>query len=113
MKCLKNNAHFVSFDNFFSSYNFFEALSELKLRAIGTIRLDRFQKPPFMSEADMKEIGRGSCFEVTRKDDKVSLVRWFVNKLVHVGSNRVCTGSLTEAKRWNIRSKTHDLVQVP
>ena len=50
-KKLEKNGHVILFDNFFSSYNLFEALSNMSLRAIGTLRINRFAKQPLISES--------------------------------------------------------------
>ena len=102
---MQNNGHAILFDNFFSFYNLFEAFSQLHLRAIVTLRINRFANPPLMSEADLKKKGRGACFEVSSNNDDVGVIRWFDNKCVKVGSNLITLGTVSTAERWNKKKR--------
>ena len=75
MNNLEKNVHVILFDNFFSSYNLLEALSNMSLRAIGTLRINRFAKPPLISESELKKKGRGASYEISNAKDTVGLVR--------------------------------------
>lgn len=43
------------FDNYFSTFTVFEVLMHKKIYAAGTVRLDRFAKPPFSSDTEVKK----------------------------------------------------------
>lgn len=57
--------YFLYFDNYFSSYNLFYALDKKGIYAAGTDRLNRFEKPPLLSDKEMAKLGRGTSFKVT------------------------------------------------
>lgn len=65
----------------------FEALSFLGVEAVGTVRIDRFAKPPLLSEKGLMKKGRGAAYEITSVDGKLALVRWFHNRAVNMCSN--------------------------
>ena len=52
----------------------------MSLRAIGTLRINRFAKPPLISELELKKKGRGASYEISNAEDTVGLVRWWNNK---------------------------------
>ncbi|KAE9522589.1 hypothetical protein AGLY_017011 [Aphis glycines] len=82
---VKKNTHFLFFDNFFSTYNLFEQLYNLGIYAAGTLRPNRFAKPPLLHDKQMAKLGRGTTFEI-RSDVKnlfsIGLVKWYDNKAV-------------------------------
>ena len=108
MNNLEKNGHVTLFDNFFPSYNLFEILGNMSLRAIGTLRINRFAKPPLISESELKKKGRGACYEISNEKDTVGLVRWFDNKCVHLGSNFMSTGGISFVNRWNKKRKVYE-----
>ena len=113
MNNLEKNGHVILFDNFFSSYNLFEALSNMSLRTIGTLRINRFTKPPLISESELKKKGRGASYEISNAKDTVGLVRWFDNKCVHLGSNFMSTGGVSLVNRWNKKRKLYEEIEIP
>lgn len=62
---LKQNIHFLFFDNFFSNYNLFGCLLRSKIFVAGKIRVNRFANPPFISDKQLSKMARGISFEVT------------------------------------------------
>lgn len=44
--------------------------------AAGIVRVNRFFKPPLMSDIQISGLGRGTSFEITSKL-RVSLLKWF------------------------------------
>ena len=99
MNNLEKNGHVILFDNFFPSYNLFEALSNMSLRAIGTLRINYFAKPLLISESELKKKGREASYEISNAKDTVGLIRWFDNKCVHLGSNFMSTGGVSLVNR--------------
>lgn len=91
---LKPNKHFLFFDNFFSSYNLFCCLSKYKIFAAGTIRINRFNNPPFPKDKQLAKMGRGTSFEIC-SNHNIALVKWFDNKAVQLGSNFISSGTPT------------------
>lgn len=81
-KIVKKNKHFLYFDNYFSSFNLFERLQQIGICAAGTIRVNRFAKPPILSDKNLAKIGRGTTFEV-RSDVpscNIGLVQWCLRR---------------------------------
>lgn len=63
------------FDNYFSSHLLFQWLANKKVYAVGTVRIDRFNKPPLISDKEMKKHTRGSVDTVI-SHDAVVLTKW-------------------------------------
>jgi hypothetical protein len=51
---LKPNCHYLTMDNFFTSFNLFYTLQKKQIHATGTIRTNRFNNPPFLSDKRKK-----------------------------------------------------------
>lgn len=75
--------HSLFFDNYFPSFQLFEALKEKNIRAAGTIRINRFASPNVSDEKTLKKIGRGSSSESLSSNDAVIVTRWYDNKVVN------------------------------
>lgn len=107
--------------SFFSSYNLLEALRELNIKAGGTIQVFRFGRidkkntdtlPTFRDEKDLKASRRGTTDEISSADGKVALVAWYDNKIVHMGSNFIASGT-PNVRRWDKIAKDYTEVEVP
>jgi Transposase IS4 len=112
-KRIINLGHKLYFDNYFSNYQIFEVLKELKINAAGTLRVNRFAHPPFLSDKETKNKGRGYSDEVESRDGNVVLIKWQDNKPVFIGSNFVVKGVQTTVNRWDKAKKTYVPVQQP
>lgn len=113
---IKPNRHFLFFDNYFSSYGLFEKLLHDKIYAVGTIRANWFAKPPFLSDKLMRELGRGTSFEITTDQPNnynIGLLKWYDNKPVHLGSNFVTSGELDVVRRWSKKEKKYVDIERP
>jgi hypothetical protein len=58
--------HKLNFDNYFANYQIIEVLKELKTNAPGTLRVNCFAHPLFLSDKETKIKGRGysrCCFD--------------------------------------------------
>lgn len=98
-KRIDKPGHELFFDNYFSTFALFEILAQKQIYAAGTIRLDRFSKPPFESDAIMKKRGRGSADEVA--SGSVTCVKWYDNKCVSLASNYLGIGKCDKASRYD------------
>ena len=87
IKRISCTGHKLYFDNFFSTYQLFEILHDKKINAAGTIRINRFNNPQFLSDSVLKKKGRGSSDQIVSRDGKIVLVKWQDNKAVHLASN--------------------------
>jgi Transposase IS4 len=85
-KRIINPGYKLNFDNYFSNYQIFEVLKKLKINAAGTLRVNRFAHPPFLSDKETKNKGRGYSNEVENRDGNVVLIKWQENKPVFIGS---------------------------
>jgi hypothetical protein len=112
-KRISNPGHKLYFDNYFSTYQIFEVLKEMKINAAGTVRINRFAHPPFLSDKDIKNKGRGFSDEVESRDGNVVLTKWQDNKPVFVGSNFVGKGVEKSVNRWDKTKKEYIPVQQP
>lgn len=104
---LERRGHKLFFDNYFSSYQLLEILKNRGINAGGTIRVDRFCKPPLLPDAEMAKKGRGHSDSVVSNDEKIVVVKWQDNKSVHLASNFVGIGESNTAKRWDKKQKKH------
>ncbi|CAK9809335.1 PiggyBac transposable element-derived protein 3, partial [Anthophora quadrimaculata] len=90
--------HRVYFDNYFNFYALLLRLLELKMYAAGTVRLNRFYKPHYISDKDIKT-KEGGYLEDLVSQDGIIMVKWLDNKSVDIASDFVCTGTTDKAKR--------------
>jgi len=109
---LKPDSHNLFFDNFFSSYNLFGCLLKYKIFAIGTIRCNRFCNPPFPKDKELAKMGRGTSFEVS-SNHNITLVKWFDNKAVNIGSNFIASGIPIQVKRFDRKEKCSVIIECP
>jgi Transposase IS4 len=105
-KRIANPGHNLYFDHYFFTYRVFEVLKELKINAAGTLRVNRFTHPQFLSDKEMKFKGLGFSDEVESRDGKV-------NKPFFVGSTFVSKGVEKSVNRWGKTKKGFVSVQQP
>lgn len=105
--------HKLFFDNYFSTFPVFEVLAQKKIYATGTVRLDRFSKPPFSSDSEMKKKGRGCSEELVSSNGSVVCVKWYDNKCVALASNYVGVGKPDTALRYDKASKQKIAINRP
>ncbi|XP_072376186.1 microtubule-associated serine/threonine-protein kinase 2-like, partial [Diabrotica undecimpunctata] len=102
------------FDNHFSSYWLFQWLSKKPIYAAGTIRLDRFSKPPFtMCQENKKKLTRGFVENVICRKSGVVLTKWIDSGVVTLGSNFVGVSSSDVCRRWDKKIKEYIEVTRP
>jgi hypothetical protein len=112
---LKPNCHYLTMDNFFTSFNLFYTLQKKQIYATGTIRTNRFNNPPFLSDKEMKKMGRGTTFEISSDipDVNLGLVKWYDNKPINLCSNVVASGKVDTIKRWDRINKKYVYIERP
>lgn len=81
----------------------------MDIYAVGTIRSNWFAQRPFLSDKQMRKMGRGIAFEVTTDMNhcNIGLVKWFDNKAVTLGSNYVTSGDVDKVERWDKKKKAY------
>ena len=100
-----NKGHKMFFDNYFTSVKLVEHLTKKGYCATGTIRSNRTEKCPLISENEMQKSLRGcSDFKTTENED-VCLVRWKDNKVVTVVTN-FDDIAVSSCSRWSKESKS-------
>lgn len=102
---LPNNGYKLYFDNYFTSLQLLEHLSENKICATGTIKENRTGRCPFPQKNYWKLQDRGT------KDDTL-LVQWKNNKVVTVASNFE-KDEIVNTTRWCRTSKSKKRVPQP
>jgi hypothetical protein len=90
---LSKAGHNLFMDNFFTTYQGLEILKAKNINAAGTIRTNRFSKPPLLTDFEMKKKTRGHSDQVVSRDGEIVVVKWLDNRLVHVASNFVGVGT--------------------
>lgn len=104
---------FLYFDNFFTSYWLLQYLTDKSIYAIGTVRQDRFCKPPFTENKIIKKNeARGFAEEVV-SGDAIVLTKWYDNSFVILGSNYVGQGHTDKCRRWDKAQRRYIEVQRP
>ncbi|KAG5886794.1 hypothetical protein JTB14_009427 [Gonioctena quinquepunctata] len=83
------NGDKLYYDNYFSSYDLFILLKDKNIYAAGTIRTNRFFKPPLMTVKEMKKKNRGFSEEIVYEKENVVIVKRFDNKPVCLATNDV------------------------
>lgn len=110
---INGSGHKLFFDNYFSTFPLFQILAQKEIYAAGTVRLDRFSKPPFSTDSEMKKKGRGCSEEVVSSDGSVVCVKWFDNKCVALASNYIGVGTPDQAHRYDKNSKQKITIERP
>ncbi|KRX75179.1 PiggyBac transposable element-derived protein 3 [Trichinella sp. T6] len=91
--------HTLYFDNFFNSYDLLVMLSELKMRAIGTIRPYRSNGAGavMLPDKELMKQKRGA-FDF-RSDGNVYIAKWHDNSIVRIASNFMTHSPLRNTQR--------------
>lgn len=105
-----SNGHKIFFDNYFTSLNLLNHLSENNICATGTIRENRTEKCPFPDAKTWKPKPRGSSHFVSCEN--VTFVQWKDNKVVTLGTN-YDNNDIVMTTRWCKESKTKKQITQP
>ncbi|XP_040064051.1 piggyBac transposable element-derived protein 2-like [Ixodes scapularis] len=97
--------HKLFFDNYFTSVPLLREMLKKKIFAAGTVRSNRCEKCPLMSEKDLKKKGRGSSDCLVSGDGQVVVTRWMDNRVVTLASNFVAVENEDTARRWSKADK--------
>lgn len=102
--------HQLYFDNFFNTYALFQWLKNRQIYAVG---INRFGKPPLLSDKDIKKKPRGFFQEVLSDNGNLIITKWYDNKPVTLGSNYVSIGTQDICRRWDKKNKLYIDVKRP
>ncbi|OWR41364.1 putative transcription factor COE1 [Danaus plexippus plexippus] len=84
-----SRGHELYCDNYFSSYYMLQILKHKGIMATCTARVNRFTRPPLLSDKDIKKKPRGFAEEICSTDGDVTMVKWLDNKPANLASNFV------------------------
>lgn len=112
-KRINGSGYYLFFDNYFSNYNLLKDLRERQIYAGGTIRINRFGKPPLITDKDGSKKDRGYTDQVTNSTKDVVVIKWMDNKGVVLASNFIGIGNEDEVRRWNKVSKKYITIPRP
>uniref|UniRef100_A0A8C5WHF7 Sp3 transcription factor n=2 Tax=Tetrapoda TaxID=32523 RepID=A0A8C5WHF7_9ANUR len=105
--------HKIGFDNLFNSLELLAYLKVKGQKAIGTIRRDRIEGCPLMTDAKLIKRGRGSCdFRINHKNGVV-VCKWMDRRVVSLASNYVGTEPMGSCRRFDQKNKQHITVARP
>ena len=109
----KDVGHKIYADNFFTSVELIEKLSEDGFLYAGTVRKNRLAKCNVLEENALKKKGRGSHdFRVESKTNTMC-VRWQDSKAVTLMSNYAGPEPMDKARRWDKSKKDYTNVDRP
>lgn len=109
----ENSGHELYCDNYFSSYYMLQILKHKGIMATCTARVNRFARPPLVSDKDIKKKPRGFAEEITSTDGDVTMVKWLDNKPANLASNFIGIGEKDMVKRWSKTEKRFIEVERP
>lgn len=82
------------------------------LPAACTVRSNRMEKCPLMSEKELKKLGRGAM-DYRLSDDGILIAKWYDNKEVTVATNCYSVEPTTLVKRWDKKKMEHIHIPCP
>lgn len=65
-----------------------------------------------MTDKEISNLGRGTSFEITSKLG-ISLLKWYDNKPINMGSNFITSGTPEYVKRWDKKNKEFVHIERP
>lgn len=88
-----------------------EILTQMKIRSVGMVRIDRFRKPPFIANEELKRKlgGRGTALDITNEDGKIAMVKWIDDTSVYFVSNFCGPTDLVTIERYEETKKKVDV----
>ncbi|XP_046389336.1 piggyBac transposable element-derived protein 3-like [Ischnura elegans] len=109
----KNKNFKIFFDNWFSSYHLMLALKNYGFLAVGTAKVCRLAGCQFETEKELKKAGRGSYDCRSDIKNKITAIKWYDNRSVHVISNYIGVEPIGKAKRWSQEQKSQIEIPIP
>ena len=97
--CANPSDGHIFFDNFFSSYQPMETLSEKGFKATGTFQADRTYGCPLKCDKEFKKTDRGD-YQYFTSGDQIELIWWSDYNVVMIGINAVSIELVGYVKRW-------------
>ena len=92
--------HKLYFDNWFTTLALLVYLKKNGISSCGTVRTNRLQGCPLLSNKELKKLGRGSLDFKSDMNSGLIVVKWMDNGPVHVASNYLGIQPLGSVQRW-------------
>ena len=96
-----NASHKLFFDNWFTTLDLLIYLKKRGILSCGTVRANRLQRCPLLSNKELQKKGRGSLDYKSDLNSGVIVAKWMDNSSVHVASNFVGVEPVGKVKRWS------------
>ena len=109
----KHQNYKVFFDNYFTHLVLLSRLKEWGMFAVGTLRQNRIKGCTLKTENELKKEGRGSFDGAVDLNSGLTVVRWYDNKMVQLGSNYAFTEPVETVRRWSTKEKQYVDVERP
>ena len=111
----KNKNHIVYFDSFFNSVELQLQLKKDGIHSVGTLQKNRLRGCVLRSEKDLRRMGRGSFDCRTERDSRISIVRWYDNRVVQLSSTYmyVSIDPISKVQRFDRKTRKKLEVQCP
>ncbi|GBO17571.1 hypothetical protein AVEN_164617-1 [Araneus ventricosus] len=90
-----------------------QILKSKSINAAGTVRLNRFSKPPLFPGKKCRTKGKGFLQEISSLEGDVALVKWLDNRSVVLASNFLGINKEDEVQRWSKESNFFIKVKRP
>lgn len=106
----------VFFDNFFTSFELMKILrADYGILSLGTMRSNRLRgcEKLLLPDKSLKKKGRGSFCQVVCNKNKVTVTKWFDNKIVHVASSYADSYPVNKIRRYSKEKKRKVDVDCP
>ncbi|XP_050024907.2 piggyBac transposable element-derived protein 2-like [Dermacentor andersoni] len=103
----------VFFDNFFSSLKLVRMLSSMGVKCTGTVRDNRIENCPILTQKEMKSKNRGFYDYKVDAESEIIVCRWKDNSTVTVVSNAHGVEPTQMVKRYSRENKSKVTVEQP
>ena len=102
-------------DRYFTSLPLIDHMLKKSIYITGTVMKNRLPKPVYSMSDDkvLMARGRGSCDQLVRGDNKVSVLKWFDNKPIIMASSVHGEEPRDECRRWSKTEKEHKQISRP
>ena len=97
----KHVGHKVFFDNWFTTLDLIIYLKKEGLLAVGTIKSNRLQGCPLLSNKDLQKSERGASDYNVDNNSRIVIVQWLDNNVVQFTPSYVGIEPMDQIERWD------------
>ncbi|KAK2708745.1 piggyBac transposable element-derived protein 3-like [Artemia franciscana] len=109
----KHKNYKLFFDNWFSSLDLAQTLSDQGILTLATVRANRLKGCALESDSKLKSRGRGSYDWRVETQSNAIVVKWYDNKPVHLISTYAALDPEDTCRRWDGKRKEYADVKRP